>query len=93
MQNTTTTHPNTLDDYVDFRELLPQVAQTFPTEQSLKWFIRQHRNELVKAAALIVLTGRLRFHPQRFKEAAVVIGSNLARRETLGCLRDLRCEA
>ena len=76
MQNST---PNTLDDFVDLRELLPRVEQTFPTEQSAKWFVRQHRDELVEAGALIVLTGRLRFHPQRFKEAAVTIGRNLAK--------------
>jgi len=75
----TTNTPNTLDDFVDLRELLPRVEQTFPTEQSAKWFIRQHRHELVEAGALIVLTGRLRFNPQRFKEAAVNIGRNLAK--------------
>lgn len=68
-----------LDDFVDLRELLPRVEQTFPSEQSLKWFVRQHRNELAESGALIVLTGRLRFHPQRFKDAAVNIGGMLAK--------------
>ncbi len=72
-----TTQP-TLDDFVDLHELLPAVQQTFPTKDSLNWFIRCHRETLVAAGALIVITGRLRFHRQRFKEVAVDIGRTLA---------------
>lgn len=68
----------TLDDFVDMQDLLPSVEQTFPTKDSLGWFIRRHRDTLVEAGALIVITGRLRFHPQRFKEVAVEIGRQLA---------------
>lgn len=75
MESTVTT---TLDDFVDLTELLPSVQQTFPTKDSLSWFIRRHRETLVAAGALIVITGRLRFHRQRFKEVAVDIGRNLA---------------
>jgi hypothetical protein len=73
-----TPNENPLADFVDLRELLPRVKQTFPTEQSLKWFVRQHRAELAESGALIVITGRLRFHPQRFMEAGVAIGRNQA---------------
>jgi len=67
-----------LDDFVDLQDLLPTVERTFPTKDSLSWFVRRHRAALVESGALIVITGRLRFHRQRFKEAAVEIGRGLA---------------
>lgn len=65
-----------LRDFVDLREILSrdEVRAAFPTEQSLRWFIRNHRSELVQAGALIALTNRLRFHPENFQRAAVDIG-------------------
>ena len=69
-------HLPALDDYVDLRALLPTVKQTFPSADSLKWFVRQHRDELATAGALINITGRLRFNPSRFSQAAVAIGRN-----------------
>ncbi|MDO8313911.1 MAG: hypothetical protein Q7T00_01515 [Rugosibacter sp.] len=68
-------HPLTaLDEFVDLQSLLPAVRNTFPSVDSLKWFVRQHRDELATAGALINITGRLRFHPSRFGQAAVAIG-------------------
>lgn len=65
-----------LRDFVDLREMLSRddVRAAFPTEQSLRWFVRNHRSELVQADALIALTNRLRFHPANFQRAAVDIG-------------------
>lgn len=65
-----------LRDFVDLREMLSRddVRAAFPTEQSLRWFVRNHRGELVQAGALISLTNRLRFHPANFQRAAVDIG-------------------
>lgn len=75
MQNTS--QPITaLDEFVDLRALLPAVKHTFPSPDSLKWFVRQHKVELAEAGALINITGRLRFHPARFGQAAVAIGRN-----------------
>lgn len=68
-----------LAEYVDLRSLLPTVKATFPSTDSLKWFVRQHRDELANAGALINITGRLRFHPTRFSDAAVAIGRNAVR--------------
>jgi hypothetical protein len=70
--------PPSLDEYVEISGLLATVAQTFPTEDSLKWFIRRHRNALVDAGALIIITGRMRFHRARFMEAAIEIGQRTA---------------
>jgi hypothetical protein len=68
-----------LDEYVDLRSLLPTVKDKYPSADSLKWFTRQHRDELAAAGALIIITGRLLFHPSRFSQAAVAIGRNAAR--------------
>ena len=67
-------HATTLDDYVDIQSLLKAVEHTFPTQDSLRWFIRQHRNELVTAEALILIGKQFRFHPDVFKKVAVAIG-------------------
>ena len=63
-----------LNDYVDLRTLQRQVVQTFPTVESIKWFVRQHRAILVRQGALVAPTGHLRFHPQLFQQAAIEIG-------------------
>lgn len=76
---TTSQHPTPLDEYVDLRTLLPTVSRTFPSQDSLKWFIRQHKDELAQSGALITLTGRLLFHPARFQVAAVEIGRSAVR--------------
>ncbi len=72
MQDATQQLP-ALDEFVDMRDLLSTVKHTFPSPDSLKWFVRQHRDELANAGALINITGRLRFHPPRFNQAAVAI--------------------
>ncbi len=65
--------PN-LNEFVDIRMLHKSVDHTFPTQESIKWFIRQHRDELAVGGALINVTGRLRFHPARFQQVTVEIG-------------------
>lgn len=79
MQDTST--PITaLGDFVDLPTLhqSPGIGDTFPSSDSLKWFIRQHRAELVQRGALISITGRLRFHPALFQQAAIEIGRRSA---------------
>ncbi|PWB40134.1 MAG: hypothetical protein C3F19_11605 [Rhodocyclales bacterium] len=64
-----------LAEYVDLPDLLPQVQHTFPSVDSIRWYVRIHREELARVGAVIAITGRLRFHPARFQRAAVEIGS------------------
>lgn len=64
-----------LSEYLDLPSLLPLVAHTFPTIDSIRWFARIHRDRLAAAGALIAITGRLRYHPTRFQRAAAEIGS------------------
>lgn len=67
-----------LDEYVDLQGLLADVKQAFPTEDSVRWFVRRHRDALATSGAVIIITGRMRFHPARFKQAAVQIGQKAA---------------
>lgn len=79
MQDTSQQLP-ALDEYVDMPKLLQITGHTFPSQDSLKWFIRQHRDDLADAGAVINITGRLRFHPERFQQAAADIGRRLAKK-------------
>lgn len=67
-----------LDEYVDLQDLLSSVKPAFPTEDSVRWFVRRHRDALAAAGAVIIITGRMRYHPARFKQAAVAIGQKAA---------------
>jgi hypothetical protein len=71
---------DTLDEYVDLAGLRPAVEPAFLTDDSIRWFCRQHREALAEAGALILVAGRLRFHISRFKQAAVQIGRQAAAR-------------
>lgn len=68
----------TLGEFVDLKTLLHSVEHTFPTQDSLKWYVRNHRDELAAAGALIYIAGRARFHPQIFQKTAVEIGRSVA---------------
>ncbi|MBW6495855.1 MAG: hypothetical protein K0B16_15080 [Burkholderiaceae bacterium] len=67
-----------LDEYVELQDLLGSVKQAFPTEDSVRWFVRRNRDALASSGALIIITGRMRYHPARFKQAAVEIGQKAA---------------
>jgi hypothetical protein len=67
-----------LDEFVDKRTLLPVVKDHLATEQSVNWFVRCHREQLADNGALILVAGRLRFHPARFKQSVVEIGARAA---------------
>jgi hypothetical protein len=67
-----------LDEYVEIDALQPSVSTAFPSIDSLRWFVRRNRPTLVKRGAVIIVTGRMRFHPDRFKQATVEIGQRAA---------------
>lgn len=53
-------------------------AHVYRTPDSIKWFLRQHRDELIEAGALVAPTGRFLVNPQRFDAAVHKIGQRLA---------------
>lgn len=74
----TSQHLPPLAEYVDLPGLLPAVQPTFPTLDSIRWFVRGNRETLSRTGAVIALAGRLRYHPALFAQTAVEIGRNAA---------------
>ncbi len=74
----TETEVSSLDEFVDLATLQASVATTFPTVDSVRWYVRQNRAALVEQGALIIVAGRMRFNTPRFKLAAVSIGRKAA---------------
>ena len=52
--------------------------QIFPGLESLRWFERMHRTELVECGALLKPTGRKLVNPSEFDAAVVRIGKRMA---------------
>jgi hypothetical protein len=53
-------------------------AHIFKSDESLRWFIRQHHAELVELGALVAPTGRQMAVPEKFDAAVVAIGGRMA---------------
>lgn len=53
-------------------------SHVFRTKDSMKYFLRTHRDELIEAGALVAPAGRLMVHPQRFEAVVQQIGQRLA---------------
>ena len=58
-------------------DYLSAAKNVFPSEASLKWYIRRHRQDLIAAGALLIINRRSLIDPPRFD--AVVIQSALGR--------------
>ncbi len=50
----------------------------YPSTDSLRWFIRRNRDELVRCGALTCPTGRWMVQPEAFDRAIVAIGQKRA---------------
>ena len=50
----------------------------FPSPTSFRWFVRQHRAEMVERCAVLMPTGRLLVDPEAFDSAVVAIGARQA---------------
>lgn len=57
-------------------------SEVFPTEESLKWFIRRNRAELVQFGALVMPNGKKLAVVDRFDQAVQTIGERRARSAT-----------
>lgn len=55
-----------------------QRQHIFPSQSSLDWFIRKHRQGLVQAGALLFLTGRWFTDPSKFDSYLIGLGSRQA---------------
>lgn len=46
----------------------------FQSSSSLQWFVRGHREHLIRAGALLIVAGRLLIDERRFDAAVIAIG-------------------
>lgn len=71
---------NTLNDVRPLPEYRGSRAHIFPSDHSLNWFVRQHRPELVKAGAILLLNGQWHAHDERMDAAVLEVGKRAAER-------------
>ena len=55
-------------------------AHLFPSPQSLTWFVRKHRAELIDAGALSTIAGKHRLHPEKTDAVLCEVGQQAARK-------------
>jgi len=77
MQDTTQNFPP-LVEYIDPAELQQRLEHTFPTPESLRWFIRQNKAPLANAGALILVAGRHKMHPDLTERFVIENGRKAA---------------
>lgn len=63
---------------VPLQQYRAERPQVFQSDESLRWFCRQHGEELVKRGALVLLGRRKLAEPARFDAVAYEIGGRLA---------------
>ncbi len=57
-------------------------AHLFPSIESLRWFIRCNKPELIEAGALLEIAGRIRINPEAFDGVVLAVGKRtMAERE------------
>ncbi len=73
-----------LAEYVDLDSMQARLSGFFPTATSFRWFVRQRRDILVDELALIMVAGRMKFHPALTETVVVKVGRQSASRMTEG---------
>ena len=53
----------------------------FPSDGSLQWYIRQHREALASRGAVLMIRGSLHVHEDKFDSYVVEAGQDEARRK------------
>lgn len=69
-------HVRKLDAYRLGREHI------FQSQQSLAWFVRKHRQQLIEAGALILIAAQWHARPQLFDTYVLRVGLEAARRHS-----------
>jgi len=67
-----------LANLLDMESYREQRSHVFQSSQSLHWFLRNHRDDLIDAGALIYIAGRKKIEPSRFDECVLAIGKRTA---------------
>jgi hypothetical protein len=69
---------NLRHDLLFWESYQQQNDHLFPTPESWKWCVRQHRAEFIEKGALCFVAGRLFVLPRLFDQSLVAIGQRLA---------------
>ncbi len=67
-----------LAEYLDPSEVQQSLKQHYPSKQSFAWFVRRNREQLVSAGALIIIAGRMKFHPGLTERVVLDVGHRAA---------------
>lgn len=54
-------------------------SEVFPSEESLKWFVRRNRGELVESGALVMPVGKKLVVVEQFDQVVMTIGQRRAK--------------
>lgn len=76
--------PQGLNGLLKFEEFQRANARIFPSMASLRWFYRTHREELLRAGAVVELAGRLLVNHGVFAPKAIEIGRRVAASRVAG---------
>jgi hypothetical protein len=75
-------HANALQGVRKLPEYGEQRRHIFPSDNSLTWFVRQHRSELIESGAILLLNGQWHVHEGRFDLAVLEVGKKAAQSRT-----------
>lgn len=67
-----------LQKLIPLPEYRVQRPQVFKSDESLRWFVRQHADELVQRGALVLLGRQKMANPETFDQVAYDIGGRMA---------------
>jgi hypothetical protein len=70
--------PDNIDQLIAPEQYQATRSAVFHSMPSLSWFIRQHREQLLAAGALLSPTGRKMIHAGRFDQVVLEVGQRRA---------------
>lgn len=72
--------PQSPDDLVPVTQYAEHRKHLFPGAESLRWFMRTHRADLVESGAVLMIAGRWFANPPAFDRTVIEVGQRAARR-------------
>ncbi|MEB0056494.1 hypothetical protein [Variovorax sp. LG9.2] len=72
------TTPSSLADLQKLDEYQRSTSHIFPGIQSIRWYVRQHREDLVRSGALLTIAGRHWVQPVKFDRCVIALGEGIA---------------
>lgn len=79
-QMPTQTQESSLQSLIEIADYQRANQNVFPSEASLRWFIRRNRPGLLESGALVMLCGRWMIHGPNFTERVMEIARDSASR-------------